>query len=49
MLAIVRPVERFHIYLYGMDFTIVTDGHALVFAVNKANINPRREHPIWPR
>ncbi|KMQ89733.1 hypothetical protein RF55_10607 [Lasius niger] len=41
MLAIVKTVERFHIYLYGLCFTIVTDCHALVHAVNKANINPR--------
>jgi hypothetical protein len=40
MLAIVRTVERFHIYLYGITFTIVTDC-ALVYAVNKANLNPR--------
>lgn len=41
MLAIVRAVERFHIYLYGMKFTIITDCNALVYAINKANLNPR--------
>lgn len=41
MLAVVKSVERFHIYLYGLDFTIVTDCHALVYAVNKAHLNPR--------
>lgn len=41
MLAIIKTIERFHIYLYGINFTIVTDCHALIFAVNKANINPR--------
>lgn len=41
MLAIVRAVERFHFYLYGLSFTIVTDCSALVYAVNKANLNPR--------
>jgi len=41
MLAIVRAVERFHLYLYGLNFTIVTDCNALVYAVNKANLNPR--------
>lgn len=41
MLAVVRAIERFHIYLYGVDFTIVTDCNALVYAVNKANLNPR--------
>ncbi|XP_011686421.1 PREDICTED: uncharacterized protein LOC105449119 [Wasmannia auropunctata] len=41
MLAVVRSMERFHMYLYGLDFTIVTDCHALVYAVNKAHLNPR--------
>jgi len=41
MLVIVRAVERFHIYLYGINFTIVSDCNALVYAMNKANLNPR--------
>lgn len=41
MLAIIKTIERFHIYLYGLEFTIITDCHALVHAVNKPNINPR--------
>lgn len=41
MLAIVRAIECFHIYLYGVSFTIITDCNALVHAVNKANLNPR--------
>jgi len=41
MLAIVRATERFHVYLYGIDFTIVTDCNALVFAITKASLNPR--------
>jgi len=41
MLAVVRAVERFHIYLYGMHFCVVTDCSALVYAIKKANLNPR--------
>jgi len=41
MLAIVRAVQRFHLYLYGLDFTIVTDCNSLVYAITKANLNPR--------
>lgn len=41
MLAMVRAVERFYIYLFGIPFTIVTDCNALVYPVNKANLNPR--------
>lgn len=41
MLAIVKAIERYHVYLYGIEFTVVTDCNALVHAVNKANLNPR--------
>lgn len=41
MLAIVRAVERFYLYLYGLKVTIVTDCSALVYAINKATLNPR--------
>lgn len=41
MLAIVKAIERFYIYLYGIIFTVVTDCNALVYAINKANLNPR--------
>lgn len=41
MLVIVRAIERFHIYLYGIQFTVVTDCNALTYAVNRANLNPR--------
>jgi len=41
MLAVVRAIERFHIYLYGMHFRVVTDCNAIVYAINKANLNPR--------
>jgi len=36
MLAVVKAVERFYLYLYGLSFTIVTSCHALIYAVNKA-------------
>lgn len=41
MLAIVRAVERFHLYLYGIQLKIITDCNALVHAINRANLNPR--------
>jgi hypothetical protein len=41
MLAIVRAIERFHIYLYGLEFKVITDCNALTYAINKANLNPR--------
>lgn len=41
MLAIVRAIERFHIYLYGLEFVVITDCNALVYAINKAHLNPR--------
>lgn len=41
MLAIVKSMERFHIYLYGIDFVIVTDCYSLTFALNKAHLSIR--------
>lgn len=41
MLAVVRSIERFHVYLYGLIFTVITDCHSLVYALNKANLNQR--------
>jgi len=40
-LAIVKAIERFHVYLQGINFTIVTDCNSLVLAMKKININPR--------
>ena len=40
-LAIVKALERFHVYLQGITFRIVTDCNALALAVRKININPR--------
>jgi len=42
MLTIIRSTERFHIYLAGIEFKVVTDCTALMGAINKANINPAR-------
>lgn len=41
MLTIVKAIERFHMYLYGLDFTVMSDCSAVVYAVNKANLNSR--------
>ncbi|CAL1672453.1 unnamed protein product [Lasius platythorax] len=41
MLAVVKAIERFHIYLFGLEFSVITDCHALVYAVNKAHLNSR--------
>lgn len=40
-LAIVKAIERFHVYLQGINFRIVTDCNSLVLAMKKININPR--------
>jgi len=42
MLAIVKAIERFHIYLYGIEFTVVTDCNAVTYAINKAHLNLRK-------
>lgn len=41
MLAVVKLIERFHIYLYGIQFTVIINCHALVYAINKAHLSPR--------
>lgn len=38
---IVKAIERFHVYLHGIKFKIVTDCNSLVMAMKKININPR--------
>lgn len=40
-LAFVKAVERFHVYLQGLTFRIITDCNPLVLAMKKININPR--------
>lgn len=41
MLIVIKAIERFHIYLFGLEFSVITECHALVYAVNKAYLNPR--------
>lgn len=36
MLAIVKAVERFQVYLHGINFKIVTDCNSLVLAFKKS-------------
>jgi len=36
MLAVVKVIERFYIYLYGLYFTVITDCHVLMYAIKKA-------------
>jgi len=40
-LAIVKAVERFHVYLQSINFKIIMDCNSLVLAMKKININPR--------
>jgi len=40
-LAIVKAIERFHIFVQGLHFEVVTDCNALVFAFKKIDINLR--------
>lgn len=36
-----KSIERFHVFLQGITFQVVTDCNALVWAFKKININPR--------
>lgn len=40
-LAIARTLERFHVYLHGIQFRVITNCNSLALAVKKININPR--------
>lgn len=40
-LAIVKAIERFHIYLQGIMFRMITDCNSLALAMKKVNIIPR--------
>lgn len=40
-LAVVKAIERFHVFVQGIPFQVITDCNALVWAFKKININPR--------
>lgn len=40
-LAVVYAIKRFHIYLFGIPFKIVTDCDSFRLTLSKSNINPR--------
>ncbi|XP_076385702.1 uncharacterized protein LOC143264091 [Megachile rotundata] len=40
-LAVVYAIKRFHIYLYGIPFTIVTDCDSFRLTLSKQSVNPR--------
>lgn len=40
-LAIVKALDRFHVYLQGISFRVITDCNSLALAIKKININPR--------
>lgn len=41
LLAIINALNRFHTYLQGIPFKIVTDCNSIKLALNKKDINPR--------
>lgn len=46
-LAIVYALDRFHVYLSGIPFTIVTDCNSLVLTFNKRDVNSRIARWVW--
>lgn len=40
-LAIVYSLKRFHVYLHGIHFRIITDCNSLVMTLNKRQLNPQ--------
>jgi len=38
---LVKAVKRYHIYLYGTKFKVITDCNALAYVLKKTSINPR--------
>ena len=43
LLAIIKSVENWKVYLYGRKFTIYTDHQPLIWLINKKNPHPRLE------
>jgi len=41
MLAIINAIKRFHIYLLGIHFNIVTDCSSVTLTLQRKDINPR--------
>lgn len=41
MLSIVKSVKRFHVYLQGIEFKIMTDCNSITLTLKKKNINPK--------
>lgn len=39
MLAVIKAVKHFHIYLYDLNFMVITDCHALTYALKKGHLN----------
>lgn len=40
-LSIIYALKRFHVYLYGISFTFVTDCNSLKLTLDKRDVNPR--------
>jgi len=41
MLAIINSIKRFHVYLQGIKFKIITDCNSITLTLKKKDINPR--------
>lgn len=41
MLAIINSIKRFHVYLLGIKFKIITDCNSITLTLKKKDINPR--------
>lgn len=41
MLAIINAIKRFHVYLLGIHFKIITDCNSVTLTLQRKDINPR--------